>query len=97
MTKTSREDELAAFCEEYETLLRQALTTYAEHMEKAAQEARTAYEAGQQSPEVRAAQDDSLMTNNGYRQLAEIAEDCAGRARTCRSDLNRILFEDDGE
>jgi hypothetical protein len=71
-----------------------------ERMEENAKEAQTAYEAGQADPEVKAAQDDSMVTNFGYKHLAEMCRQSAQSAQKASDDiLNAVLGldEDDSE
>lgn len=92
-----QELDLAEWVQRNETLLSIALTSYAEYMEEAATEARAAYEAGQADPAVKAAQDGSLVTNNGLRISAEMFTDSAERARFAASEMDDLLDAEEDE
>lgn len=83
------------FLESNYGVLGTALAVYAEHMEKAADETREAYEAGRSDPAVLAAQNGSLITNNGYKHMAGMFEESAARAREASEQLNILLDEEE--
>lgn len=91
----SRNDRIAKFVESSVWTIANALSNHAERMEQAAKEARTAYDAGQSDPEVKAAQDASLLTSNGLKFSAELFEQEAEKARKVCDDLQALLDSDD--
>ncbi|MGW0583679.1 hypothetical protein ACWD25_49015 [Streptomyces sp. NPDC002920] len=87
-----------AVLSEHETIIRTALQGYVERMEGAAKQAQEAHEAGQADPQVKAEQDGSLVTNFGYKHMAEMFRQSAGSGRKASDDiLNAVLGMDDAE
>lgn len=87
-----------AVLSEHETILRTALQVYVERMEEAAKEAQAAYEAGQADPEVKAQQDESFVTNFGYKHSAQMFRESAMSARKASDDiLNAVLGPDEDD
>lgn len=72
-----------------------ALHNQASRMEQAATEAIVGYEAGRADPKVQAAQNATLMTNNGLRQAATMFKQDAVRARRVATELQDLLDDED--
>ncbi|MGW2919537.1 hypothetical protein ACWDBF_16985 [Streptomyces angustmyceticus] len=80
---------------EHETVIRTALQVYIDRMVAAAEEARAAYEAGQADPAVKEQQDNSFVTNLGYKYSAEMFKQSAASGRKASDDiLNAVLGYD---
>lgn len=71
---------LAAFVREHDAFIITVLTVYAEHMTEAADSAGAQYRQGQADPAQLAAQNASLITNNGYKHGAAQFADAARHA-----------------
>lgn len=80
------------FLNENEGLIRNALGKYARDMQEAEKEARTAYAAGQADPQVKAAQDASLLTNRGYLHAANMFKDSAESALVALEEMSDVLL-----
>ena len=75
-----------------------ALHVYARGMNDAAVEAQTAYDAGQADSEVKAAQDRTIMPNNGLLQAVLRFRQNADDATRIAGEIDRLIDgEDDGE
>ncbi|MGW6597923.1 hypothetical protein [Streptomyces sp. NPDC055036] len=83
------------FLMRHEDIIRQALSVYAEHMSKAEAEARVAFAAGQADPQVKAKQDKSMMTNNGYGQAANMFKANTEDANRASVALLEALYPED--
>lgn len=68
-----------------------ALHNHAERMTDAAELAQAQYDAGQYDPDTKAAQDRSLVTNNGYKHSAQLFEKSAKKARTVANTLRTMI------
>ncbi|MFD7605135.1 hypothetical protein ACFWAN_32430 [Streptomyces mirabilis] len=77
---------------EHESLIRTALRVYAERMDESAKTAQLAYDLGQSSPEVKAEQDKTYVTNIGYKHLAEMARQSAESARKASGDILNVIL-----
>lgn len=75
---------LARFIDESESTITNALFVHARRQGEAAKEARAAFEAGHS---------DGLITNQGYRMAAELAEADAQKARDAAERLSELLGE----
>lgn len=74
-----------------------ALANHAARMEGAAKEARAAYEQGQADPEVREAQDQSMITNRGYLGAATAFTQDADQSRLVARELEKLVVDSDDE
>ncbi len=88
-------DAVARYVGDNLTVITNALHNHAERMTAAAADARTQYKAGQDNPETLAAQNASIITNQGYRMSAELFEQDAGKARGVAEHLTRLIDGDD--
>lgn len=95
MTANNRKvfDRVAALVEENSAMLIQALQGQAERFDGAHANAKALYQAGQDDPAVMAEQNSegSLVTNDGYRLLAELYEERAAKARELAQTLRELL------
>lgn len=82
---------LAGYVERHIGTITNALHNHADHMRDAATQARAAYEAGQADPAVRAAQDASIMSNNGLRHAAAMFTEDADKARKVATELQDLV------
>lgn len=91
--------ELASVARQHDSVILTALGARESHFGAAEREAREHYEAGQADPAVKAAQDATIMTNNGLKHSAEMFADGARRARDARLAFERALYrvDHDGE
>lgn len=95
MTNNSKRlTQLTEFISEHESIIKTALTVYAEYMEKESKSALDAYRQIKDDPERRAAQDNSLMTTNGLRMSGEIFQQAADKAQRAYEALEEITEED---
>lgn len=74
-----------------ESTVTNALRQHAARMREAAKDARAAFQAGQDDAEVKAQQDRSIMTNNGFRMSVQIFEEDAKKAEKVADEIDRLL------
>lgn len=82
---------------DHESIIRMALGVYRERMEAAREEAQAAYEAGQADPVLKATQDASFMTNDGYCQAAAMFADSAKQAEEANMSILNAICPDEDE
>lgn len=82
---------LANFLLEHENTITNAMYVYAQAMNEAGVGARAQWKAGQDDPEVKAAQDGSFITNLGLKHSAQLFDDSASRARDVARRLQAML------
>jgi hypothetical protein len=87
---------LGVFIAHHANAIINALQLHAERMNAAAASALAAYEQGQQDPQQRKAQDTSLVTNNGYRQMADLYTSEAGKCQQIINEIQHALNDSDG-
>ncbi|MCY0955821.1 hypothetical protein [Streptomyces sp. H27-H5] len=86
------------FLRRNEPLFADALRASAEHLEGSTRSLREQYQKGQEDPAVMAAQDASSCTNEGYKILAENAEQRAADMRSAVAEMYELLRpEEDDE
>ncbi|WEB38790.1 hypothetical protein MOV08_05365 [Streptomyces yunnanensis] len=93
--RVQRRHDIGLYVERQGGAIVNALHVYADKQGQAAAEAQHAYEAGQRDPEVRVKQDGSLVTNDGYRQAAEILRQSAQQARDIAITLSGMAEDAD--
>lgn len=84
---------LAHVVRQHQHVIINALHNQARHMDEAAKLAGEQYEAGKADPEVKAAQDRSMVTNNGYYQSFKMFRDDAAEARKVIEELEQAIEE----
>jgi len=82
---------LFSFLEENGYTITNAMTVYAERMDENAEAVRAEWKRGQDNPDVKAAQDASMVTNNGHLHAANMASESAKRARHVAAELTRLI------
>lgn len=85
---------LAEFARNNESMITSALRVYAEQMDEAATASLAAFEAGRANAEVKAAQDGSLLTNNGLRHSTQLFVESAEKARKVARELQELTDEE---
>ncbi len=90
-TLTDHERALVEFVKTNEYTITNALRVYAERMREGAVAARQQFEAGHADPVVKAAQNASLIANQGYRMAAEMAEESASSAVRVADELSGLV------
>ncbi|MFD7257187.1 hypothetical protein [Streptomyces sp. NPDC059874] len=90
---------VSEFLNANEAVLSDALRERIQGLEKTAAEMRRQYEAGQADPEVLAEQNrpGSIVTNEGYQQLADSQEQRAAEMRRALEGLHEVLRSDESE
>ena len=91
MLDTNEAALVGAYVERHQSTITNALRVYAEHMRQAAEQAMGEYERGQADPEVKAAQDGTLISNNGYRQSAALFTENADKAREVAEGIDELI------
>ncbi|WP_369272374.1 hypothetical protein AB5J55_22375 [Streptomyces sp. R11] len=81
-----------AFLQEHEGIIRAALGSHARRMREDSVAAKSEYERGQKDPEVKAAQDNSLMTNFGFKHASALFMDSAESAEDASRDLSDVML-----
>lgn len=94
MTDIDSDFPLAQFTRTNETFILHVLGHYENYMRESAKPSMAEYERGQADPVVKAAQDASMITNNGYRQIALMAVQNADKAKRLADELSKLVEED---
>ncbi|MFE9442478.1 hypothetical protein ACFYO2_26530 [Streptomyces sp. NPDC006602] len=81
------------FLNNQEGVIRAALGKYERDMREAEKEAREAYQAGQADPQVKAAQDASVIANRGYLHAANMFRESAESAVTALEEMMDVLLD----
>lgn len=87
------EDERATaeWARNHATIIRTALSAYAERMQETADQAYHAWQAGQSDPAVKAAQDASMVTNGGFGGCSRLFAESAASARRALVSMSEYL------
>ncbi|WP_274911831.1 hypothetical protein [Streptomyces sp. WZ-12] len=93
--RVQRRHDIGLYVERRAGAIVNALHVYADKQGQAAAEAQHAYEAGQRDPDIRTKQDKSIVTNDGYRQAAEILRQSAQQARDIAITLSGMTEDAD--
>jgi hypothetical protein len=88
---------LGQYVDDKNDVITNALHVFADHMTEAAKNAMAEYQRGQDDEVIKAGQNRSMITNQGYRQSAEIFTDSARKARAAAAEINRLIDGDDDE
>ena len=97
MTDSERLERFEDFLTTHEYVIRNALTVYAERMQADGDKFMVQYNAIKDKPELRAQQDQSMITTEGVRMAAEMVMEAAQRADKTRQALTDLLEGDDDE
>ena len=89
-----RQELIADYVENNLNVITNAMMVFAEKTDKQAGAARSAYEAGQKDPEIKARQDRSLITNHGYKRSSIMLQDTADKAREVALQLAAMIEEE---
>jgi hypothetical protein len=81
----------AEWARTHASIIRTALSAYAERMQESADQAYQAYQAGQDSPVIKAAQDASMVTNGGFGGCSRLFADSAASARRALASMSEYL------
>jgi len=86
-------DTFADFDAQYGAEVTNALSNQARHMDEAAADAQRAVDAAAADPEVAAKMDASVVTVNGYRQMAQMFAGAAASARAACAAYEKLQEE----
>lgn len=81
----------AQWAHTHATVIRAALSVYAERMQDSADQAHHAWQAGQADPQIKAAQDASMVTNAGFGSCSRLFADSAASARRALAAMSEYV------
>lgn len=96
LTSKQRRERLEMLLRTENGAITNALRVFARRMTEAAADASADHQAGKNNPNVKTAQDGSLLTNNGLLQSARIFADEAAKATRIADEIDYLL-DDSGD